>query len=131
MILQKMKVKIRLILNSSIKEIKMASRNHVHRYILRDIGTKVKSRKVYACSFADCSHYLPSSKLAIGKNSICWKCGGKFVLGYDQIRVETKKPKCPDCRASFKSNLPHLKKREEEIKKSDDALDLLLKMRNL
>lgn len=104
----------------------MASKTHIHKYILRNIGSKNKPRKVYACGFSDCTHFMPSASLVIGKKSICWGCGDEFTIARHQIYQKRKKLKCNRCRDKFM-------KKGEDLKKAvslDFAIDSLFqKMR--
>lgn len=135
MIIVRLKVTTRRILNSgpfTDLEIPMAVRDHIHRYILRNLGTKNEPKKKYCCSFPDCTKIIHSKSLIIGKLTICWSCNESFILGNDQVRLNVVKPKCKDCRAKKVSNLPALKAKDtKENKIQDDAIEMLLKMRDL
>ena len=68
---------------------------HVHRYIRRDISqTPKKKYIVLACSLPHRNHYI-NPKLAVGKLSICWRCGEEFIITPDLLRLA--KPHCKDC----------------------------------
>lgn len=113
----------------------MAVMKHIHRYILRNLGSKEKPRKLYACSLPDCTHFMPTNKLVIGKHSLCWGCGEQFVIGYDQIRAHQVKPTCRDCKDKRPCNLPKVKeiqlKRLKEKEKQDEAINSLLERMKL
>lgn len=101
----------------------MPPKRHTHKYILRDIGTKEKPRKVYCCALPDCTHFMPQKVLVIGKKSICWKCNTEFTIPKELVDTDRVKLKCTKCRKLF-----HKKGREEEVKELvslDTAIDKL------
>lgn len=65
---------------------------HIHKY------HKVKWGKsgtvIWKCAILGCSHYL-HVEFILGKNSICWKCGTKFLMTY--VKLLRNKPKCDSC----------------------------------
>lgn len=69
---------------------------HVHKYKKVKLG-KGKDYVVYACALPDCTHYLPSD-LIVGKQSLCWRCGDKFII--NERNRNLKKPHCRNCTAS-------------------------------
>ena len=73
----------------------MPSKNHIHKYHRRRLGT---SNKVWACALPDCSHYIPKhmESMAEGKQSVCNQCGEEFVLNIEAM--ESDKPRCENCR---------------------------------
>jgi hypothetical protein len=99
----------------------MSSKNHVHKYQYKNIGNKAKPRKVYACAFPDCTHYLPTISLARGKETICHQCGEKMILSSDIVRQRTVKPRCLYCRGKMK--------RPEDTSKLDRAVEMLLALK--
>lgn len=105
----------------------MASIKHTHKYKYVNIGKIDKPNKVYACTKADCTHYMPanSEKLLIGKKTICWQCLKETILTPDMISRHVVKPRCYDCRTGSTKN----PKKKEEMKAIDSAVDMLLKMR--
>jgi hypothetical protein len=103
----------------------MPKKTHTHKYILRNIGSKVKPRKVYACSLPDCSHFMPTMALVIGKETICWQCLKKTIITTDMIRKKVKKPRCLDCRTKSKLKPEQI----QEVKKLDAAVEMLLAMK--
>lgn len=100
----------------------MAKQRHTHKYILRNIGSRVKPRKVYACSISDCTHFMPSMAMVIGKETICWQCLKKTIITTDMVRKKIKKPRCYDCRSKSKLKPEQI----QEVKKLDSAVDMLL-----
>jgi hypothetical protein len=68
---------------------KTGAKRHTHRYY------RLAGR--WACSLPDCSHYLPGNVAdsIVGKESICWDCGKKFLL--DEVALKKDAPICPTC----------------------------------
>ena len=52
--------------------------------------------KVFFCSL-DCTFKI-SVQLALGKRSICWRCGESFIMTEYSLRLV--KPHCPQCHQS-------------------------------
>ncbi len=48
----------------------------------------------FFCALPDCSYKI-SPPLAIGKRSICWRCGDPFILNEYSVRLA--KPHCEKC----------------------------------
>ena len=96
-------------------------KNHTHKYIYKNIGSKERPRKVYACGYPDCSHFMPTISQAKGKETICWQCGDKMILSNDLVRVRKVKPRCLECRGKVK--------RAEPEKKMDRAIEMLLALK--
>ena len=69
---------------------------HIHQYHRVNIG-KHKDYFVYACALPGCQHYLHSENQVVGKYSICWICGAKFVITRDVRGRVLKKPHCIKC----------------------------------
>lgn len=66
---------------------------HVHQYRRTKVGTN--GHQVMACTLPGCYHYLPM-RLAVGKTSRCYRCGGEFVLT-SYIVSRLMKPHCNQC----------------------------------
>jgi protein-arginine kinase activator protein McsA len=65
---------------------------HIHKY--QKVKWGKKETEIFRCMLPDCSHYL-HLEMALGKKSICHKCGRTFTLGKgDIIKV---RPKCDNC----------------------------------
>jgi hypothetical protein len=112
--------------------------DHIHKLELVALG-KDYSYFAYRCVLPKCT-YLVNRKLAMGKESQCWKCHETLILS-PKFR-NTKRPKCDNCRSNSKvSNKPsalpivlntspslvlggHSKKMDEDI--ADELLDLLV-----
>jgi hypothetical protein len=109
----------------------MAAKSHTHKYRLINIGSKEKPRKVYACSLPDCSHHIPTHqrKTIIGKESICWECDKKMIMSRDIVRKNVVKPRCWHCRGIDNPSISKKFIPQEEIKSTDAAIEMLLKMR--
>jgi hypothetical protein len=86
---------------------KPKTQDHVHKYKLEILGDvrvkrvngkklfeKVGGYPIYRCVLPDCPHYVPMM-MAVGRKSICWKCGNEMVLTIRNIK--TKKPKHREC----------------------------------
>jgi len=89
---------------------------HTHKYVLSNLGTKIKPRKVYTCALPGCSHYLPIKKMVIGKTGICWQCDSEFTITADISRKSIVKPRCLKCRGKLGTT------------ELDDKLDRTLEM---
>jgi len=98
------------------------TRRHVHKYIRRNIGSEEQPREIYACSFPDCTHFMPSNALVIGKQSICWQCDEVFNMHPEQVRKLVKKPRCQSCRT--KDPIDPI-----EEQKLSEAIDILGKLK--
>lgn len=69
------------------------TQQHTHKYQKKNIAKKGNTPYyVMACSLPNCSHNL-SLELAIGKETICHKCGRKTVIWKDKNGIRTK-PYC-------------------------------------
>lgn len=84
----------------------MTSLKHTHQYQRKDIGEYNKELKknrhvfVMACVLPSCSHYIRmksklSCQLLKGKEAICNRCDGKFLLDKRSLRMA--EPCCEDC----------------------------------
>lgn len=86
--------------------------NHVHKYkrteiggrrIVREMGRrfikKTDGYPVFKCMIPDCPHYLPMA-LALGRKSICWRCGRELVI--DEAMLNMAKPSHKDCAKAAK-----------------------------
>lgn len=93
--------------------------NHVHQYIYRNLGTRAKPRKVYACNLPDCSHFMPDKKMVLHKKSICFECQNEFTITQDILTRSIVKPRCPKCRAGIK----------KVDAKADRAIELLMALK--
>lgn len=76
----------------------MEKKKHVHKFktIKQDTG-----RKVLKCILGCPTYIIP--ELAIGREAICWRCDGLFIL--DEISVHLKKPHCKDCTRSKRKEI--------------------------
>lgn len=59
-------------------------RKHVHK----------SGNAVLFCAMPDC-HYKINPALALGKRSICWRCGEEFIMNEYSLRLT--KPHCEKC----------------------------------
>lgn len=67
------------------------SEKHVHKYRRH---TYKSGNSVYFCALPDCSNKIATS-LALGKRTICWRCGESFIMTEYSIRLA--KPHCQNC----------------------------------
>lgn len=49
---------------------------------------------IFFCSLPDCNKKL-NTALALGKRSICWRCGEPFIMNEYSLRLA--KPHCENC----------------------------------
>lgn len=68
----------------------MAEKGHVHKFQRHTYKT---GSAIYFCVL-DCNFKI-ATPLAIGKKSICWRCGNTFVMGEYSTRLA--KPHCNAC----------------------------------
>lgn len=54
---------------------------------------------IFFCTLPDC-HFKVANSLALGKRSLCWRCGEQFVLNEYSIRLA--KPHCENCHKTKK-----------------------------
>ena len=75
----------------------MPSLKHIHKYERTEIGNK--GWVVYRCTLPDCSHYLPSAQMMVGKESICWGvCESTVIYSQEDYNQKLKRPMCLSCR---------------------------------
>ena len=91
---------------------------HTHKYKLKNLGTKEKPRKVYACVALNCTHYMPVKRDVVNKLSVCWQCDKEFTVTADIPRKSIVKPRCLVCRGKIKKTQTTLK--------LDKALELFM-----
>lgn len=84
----------------------MPRAQHVHKYQKRKLG-KNKDYVVFACALPNCRHYI-APQLAIGKASLCNKCGEIFLITAEMARPgrEQLKPHCDSCTRGRKVKVP-------------------------
>jgi len=81
-----------------------------HKYMRIPYG----KRDAFKCSIPGCTHMLTHPELAIGRESICWRCGNIFVIKRTDASFYAKKLKCGECKPL------------EPLKFEDSAVDDLL-----
>jgi len=69
----------------------LAKSQHTHK--LKRLKYK-SGNAVFFCALADCS-YKVNTPLALGKRSICWRCGEDFIMNEYSLRLA--KPHCMKC----------------------------------
>lgn len=76
-----------------------AKAKHVHKFRRHKYKT---GNIIFFCAEPDCNFKLAPA-LAIGKRSICWRCGEPFIMNEYSIRLA--KPHCDACHQPKKSDL--------------------------
>ena len=71
----------------------MAEKKEKHIHKLKRLKYKSGS-VIFFCSLPDCSFKINIS-LALGKRSICWRCGDTFIMTEYALRLA--KPHCEKC----------------------------------
>ena len=91
---------------------------HVHKYERVEVGKN--GWVVYRCVLPNCSHYLPTAALVVGKQSICWGvCDGTTIYSQDDYNQKLKRPMCSGCRAIRQMQKDQLRSVNEPIKVED------------
>ena len=65
--------------------------SHVHK--LKRVKYK-SGNAIFFCTLPDCN-FKTNIALALGKRSICWRCGEQFIMSEYSLRLA--KPHCPAC----------------------------------
>ncbi len=60
---------------------------------------------IFFCALPDCSQKI-STALALGKRSICWRCGETFIMSEYSLRLA--KPHCDACHKPKKVEVDNL-----------------------
>lgn len=69
----------------------MIKTTHVHK--LKRLKYKT-GNSIFFCALPDCS-FKTNTALALGKRSICWRCGESFIMNEYSLRLA--KPHCENC----------------------------------
>ena len=69
----------------------MAKSNHTHK--LKRLKYK-SGNTIFFCCLPDCT-FKTNIALALGKRSLCWRCGQEFILSEYSLRLA--KPHCENC----------------------------------
>jgi|SRR5579863_1208039 len=69
----------------------MAKSTHVHK--LKRLKYK-SGNTIFFCSLPDCT-FKTNIALALGKRTICWRCGEPFIMSEYSLRLA--KPHCENC----------------------------------
>lgn len=95
---------------------KQKTYSHVHRY---QKVTYESGKSVLKCMHeGGCPHFLPVIEQGLGRQCVCWDCGGIMVLNIENIKMT--RPKCMPCREArvakivATSGLPTLTLEEDE-----------------
>ena len=88
----------------------MAKTSHVHKF--KRLRYK-SGNEIFFCCLPDCNQKINIS-LALGKRSICWRCGAEFIMSDYSIRLA--KPHCENCHKPKKEV-----KGEDNIERNPDG----------
>jgi ribosomal protein S27AE len=69
----------------------MAKSTHIHK--LKRLKYK-SGNTIFFCSLPDCT-FKTNIALALGKRSLCWRCGESFIMSEYALRLA--KPHCDQC----------------------------------
>lgn len=85
---------------------------HTHRYI--KIGGKYTP--LWKCADGDCRHfvYLAQENVIVGRFSLCWECGLKFIMDEDAMKED--QPRCHECR---RNEIPEIYR--DKLKKTESV----------
>ena len=72
----------------------MTKIQHVHKY--KRLRYK-SGNEIFFCALPDCNQKI-NPALALGKRSICWRCGESFIMTEYSLRLA--KPHCESCHKS-------------------------------
>lgn len=64
---------------------------HIHKFKRL---TYKSGNSIFFCALPDCAQKL-STALALGKRSLCWRCGEPFIMNEYSLRLA--KPHCESC----------------------------------
>jgi len=109
----------------------MAKNSHTHKLKRHRYKT---GNEVFFCCIEDCSLKLALA-LALGKRSICWRCGEPFIMSEYSIRLA--KPHCDSCHLPKGSKLVNTAVGENDklvfdvLPQSKQTLSLSEKLTNL
>jgi hypothetical protein len=92
-------------------------KNHIHKYILADIGRN-KEYLVYMCALS-CNHYKPAAEV-VGLDTICWRCGRVCQVPRMRRNRYVKRPHCVSCVKEYKSRLPKPSSMPVDLKKLEE-----------
>lgn len=97
----------------------MPVQNHTHKYQRFYQSEDKRNSAIFRCMLVNCSHFLRLIFI-VNKESICWKCDKKFVIGPKEALM--KKPTCGCSRKTGSKAKEGIERREE-----DNSLDDILK----
>lgn len=74
----------------------MAKSNHpgAHKYMRVKLGKK----EALKCQIPGCPHFITHPELALGRESLCWRCGNVFIIIRTEASFYAKKLKCGECK---------------------------------
>src|SRR5216683_5297533 len=85
----------------------MSKLKHTHK--LKRVRFKT-GNAIFFCALPDCSYKI-QPPFALGKRSICWRCGNEFIM--DEYTLRLAKPHCTSC---------HKPKTQPEIPMSNEDI---------
>jgi hypothetical protein len=71
----------------------MAEKKSLHTHKFKRLRYK-SGNEIFFCVLPDCSQKI-NPALALGKRSICWRCGEPFIMNEYSLRLS--KPHCEAC----------------------------------
>ena len=69
----------------------MTKSQHIHKF--KRLRYK-SGNEIFFCTLPDCSQKI-NPALALGKRSLCWRCGEPFIMNEYSLRLA--KPHCENC----------------------------------
>lgn len=99
---------------------KTGALRHTHRY-LRTFPNVNRKEAIWACTIDGCSHYIPYNTTVLGRYSLCWNCGEKFMITGDNLSQD--QPICPDCTNPVDKNALNEQIRALETQLQDPNID--------
>lgn len=89
------------------------SEKHIHKFK----RLKYKSgNQIFFCTLPDCNVKI-NSALALGKRSLCWRCGESFIMNEYSLRLA--KPHCENCHKPKKELWLHKPSEAEKLATED------------
>jgi len=74
--------------------VKLVHPDTPHKYMRIKYG----GRDAFKCQLPKCTHFLTHAELAIGRESLCWRCGNSFIIKRTDASFYAKKLKCGECK---------------------------------
>ena len=90
----------------------MTKNAHIHK--LKRLKYK-SGNTIFFCSLPDCT-FKTNIALALGKRSLCWRCGESFIMSEYALRLA--KPHCDQCHRPKGSEVPWIHESSETEKEA-------------